>query len=153
VGRPLWREDGSVFCMCRWLLPAQSFSVLVPWDLRPYFIVSEVSVRVRVILRLTVSQSVCLGVEPLLGLMTRYLFFIESYSPVLLLSLAANGLVLYSSGTDNAENKSRHSYLASPLACWVLPSNELYMSCCCVHISRDVYQPLSSNALTCHSIK
>jgi hypothetical protein len=25
-------------------------------------------------LRLTVSQSVCLGVEPLLGLMTRYLF-------------------------------------------------------------------------------
>jgi hypothetical protein len=26
VGRPLWREDGSVFCMCRWPLPAQSFS-------------------------------------------------------------------------------------------------------------------------------
>jgi hypothetical protein len=32
------------------------------------------SVRVRVTLRLTVSQSVCLGVEPRLGLMTRYLF-------------------------------------------------------------------------------
>jgi hypothetical protein len=32
VGRPLWREDGSVFCMCRWPLPAQSFSVVVPWD-------------------------------------------------------------------------------------------------------------------------
>jgi hypothetical protein len=41
VGRPLWREDGSVFCMCRWLLPAQSFSVVVPWDLRPYFTVSD----------------------------------------------------------------------------------------------------------------
>jgi hypothetical protein len=26
VGRPLWREDGSVFCMCRWPLPTQSFS-------------------------------------------------------------------------------------------------------------------------------
>jgi hypothetical protein len=26
VGRPLWREDGSLFCMCRWPLPAQSFS-------------------------------------------------------------------------------------------------------------------------------
>jgi hypothetical protein len=26
VGRPLWREDGSVFCTCCWLLPAQSFS-------------------------------------------------------------------------------------------------------------------------------
>jgi hypothetical protein len=35
-------------------------------------------VRVRVTLRLTVSQSVCLGVEPRLALMTRYLFFIES---------------------------------------------------------------------------
>jgi hypothetical protein len=32
VGRPLWRDDGSVFCMCRWPLPAQSFLVLVPWD-------------------------------------------------------------------------------------------------------------------------
>jgi hypothetical protein len=30
----------------------------------------------------TDSQSVCLGVEPRLGLMTRYLFFIESYNPV-----------------------------------------------------------------------
>jgi hypothetical protein len=30
------------------------------------------SVRVRVTLRLTVSQSVCLGVEPRPGLMTRY---------------------------------------------------------------------------------
>jgi hypothetical protein len=41
MGRPLWREDGSVFCMCRWSLPAQSFLVLVPWDLRPYFTVSD----------------------------------------------------------------------------------------------------------------
>jgi hypothetical protein len=41
VGRPLWREDGSVFCMCLWPLPAQSFSVVVPWDLRPYFTVSD----------------------------------------------------------------------------------------------------------------
>jgi hypothetical protein len=33
--------------------------------------------RVRVTLRLTVSQSVCLGVEPRLGLMTRYLFTLK----------------------------------------------------------------------------
>jgi hypothetical protein len=33
--------------------------------------------RVRVTLRLTVSQSVCLGVEPHLGLMTRYLFWMK----------------------------------------------------------------------------
>jgi hypothetical protein len=26
MGRPLWREVGSVFCMCCWPLPAQSFS-------------------------------------------------------------------------------------------------------------------------------
>jgi hypothetical protein len=26
VGRPLWREDGSVFCIWCWPLPAQSFS-------------------------------------------------------------------------------------------------------------------------------
>jgi hypothetical protein len=39
----------------------------------------SVRVRVRVILQLTVSQSVCLGVEPNLGLLTRdiyiYIFF------------------------------------------------------------------------------
>jgi hypothetical protein len=26
VGHPLWREDGSVFCICYWPLPALSFS-------------------------------------------------------------------------------------------------------------------------------
>jgi hypothetical protein len=26
VGRPLWREVGSVFCICCWLLPGRSFS-------------------------------------------------------------------------------------------------------------------------------
>jgi hypothetical protein len=26
VGRPLWRKDGSVFCICCWPLPVQSFS-------------------------------------------------------------------------------------------------------------------------------
>jgi hypothetical protein len=37
----------------------------------------SVRVRVRVTLRLMVSQSVCLGVKPLPGLITRYLFLIE----------------------------------------------------------------------------
>jgi hypothetical protein len=32
-------------------------------------------VKVNVMLQLTVSQTVCTGVEPLLGLMTRYFFF------------------------------------------------------------------------------
>jgi hypothetical protein len=46
----------------------------------------EVKVKVKVTLRLTVSQSVSqsvsLGVEPHLGLMTRYLFLFDSYGLV-----------------------------------------------------------------------
>jgi hypothetical protein len=41
-------------------------------------------VRVRVTLRLTVSQSVSLGVEPNLGLLTRDIFFFQSYCLVFL---------------------------------------------------------------------
>jgi hypothetical protein len=37
VGRPLWREVGSVFCMCQRSLSR----VQVPWDSRPYFTVSD----------------------------------------------------------------------------------------------------------------
>jgi hypothetical protein len=41
VGRPLWREDGSVFCICRWPCQLSLSRVLVPWDLQPYFTVSD----------------------------------------------------------------------------------------------------------------
>jgi hypothetical protein len=37
VGRPLWREDGSVFCICCWSLPAQSFSGPSPLVLATIF--------------------------------------------------------------------------------------------------------------------
>jgi hypothetical protein len=40
----------------------------------------ESKVKVKVTLRLTDSQSVSLGVEPHLGLMTRYLLFFDNYS-------------------------------------------------------------------------
>jgi hypothetical protein len=85
--------------------------VRIPSDSRPYFAVSDSripfssppttrratvevfdptstremnrsQVKVKVILQLTVSQSVCLGVEPQLGLMTRYLFLCECCCPV-----------------------------------------------------------------------
>jgi hypothetical protein len=41
VVRPLWRENGSVFCMCRWSCQRSLSRVLVPWDLSPYFTVSD----------------------------------------------------------------------------------------------------------------
>jgi hypothetical protein len=37
VGRPLRREGGSVFCMCRWPLPAQTFSGPSPLGLATIF--------------------------------------------------------------------------------------------------------------------
>jgi hypothetical protein len=37
VGRPFWREDGSVLCTCRWSLPAQSFSGHSPLGLATVF--------------------------------------------------------------------------------------------------------------------
>jgi hypothetical protein len=37
VGHPLWREDGSVFCLCCWPLPAQSFSGPSPLGLVTVF--------------------------------------------------------------------------------------------------------------------
>jgi hypothetical protein len=37
VGYPLWREDGSVFCICCWFLPVQSFSGPSPLVLTTIF--------------------------------------------------------------------------------------------------------------------
>jgi hypothetical protein len=37
VGGPLWREDGSVICICCWTLPAQSFSGPSPLGLATKF--------------------------------------------------------------------------------------------------------------------
>jgi hypothetical protein len=56
VGRPLWREDGSVFCTCRWPLPAQSFSVVVPRDLRPILLSQIWDFPFRRLLRLAGSR-------------------------------------------------------------------------------------------------
>jgi hypothetical protein len=57
-------------------------------------------VKVKVTLRLTVSQSVSIGVEPHVGLMTRYLLFFDSYG---LVSVGrplwrADGSFVYSAG-------------------------------------------------------
>jgi hypothetical protein len=41
VGRPLWREDGSVFVRAAGPCQRSLSRVLVPWDLRLYFTVSD----------------------------------------------------------------------------------------------------------------
>jgi hypothetical protein len=85
VGRPLWREDGSVCYICCWCCQRSLSRVWVHWDSRPYFIVSDLRLpfssppmtrrldQSQSHLWLTVSQAVGLGVEPHLELMTRYL--------------------------------------------------------------------------------
>jgi hypothetical protein len=47
VERPLWREDGSVFCICCWPLPAQSFSGSSPLGLATIFYFHGRGIRTR----------------------------------------------------------------------------------------------------------
>jgi hypothetical protein len=56
-------------------VPSATTAVQVTWR-------TVSSVKVKVTLRLTISQSVSLGVEPPLGLLTRYLLLFDSYGLV-----------------------------------------------------------------------
>jgi hypothetical protein len=60
-------------CAAYLLLRIASPHNLQRW--RPWW--HTIDIRVRITLRLTVSQSVCLGVEPRLGHMIRYLFLLK----------------------------------------------------------------------------
>jgi hypothetical protein len=103
VEHSLWREDGYVVYNCSWPSPSglpfrRPLRLTGLWwrysTPPPHGI--EHILKVKVILRLTVSQSVSLGVEPLLGLMTRYLLLFDSYGPVFLgLSLWREGGSLF----------------------------------------------------------
>jgi hypothetical protein len=64
-------------------LTAPSFNSLFCVPLYTHSLDAAVlKVKVKVTLRLTVSQSVSLGVEPHLGLMSRYLLLFDSYGLV-----------------------------------------------------------------------
>jgi hypothetical protein len=107
VSRSLWREDESVVYNFCWPSPAQSFSgpspvglVTIFYCLRfetSLFIASDYSQGYGGGIRpwphtgidewsqshiATDGQSVCLGVEPRLGLLTRCFFLFDSYCPV-----------------------------------------------------------------------
>jgi hypothetical protein len=73
-----------VFCNCQLSsIPSSSPSRLASQDSTLHSTSSLLTqVKVKVTLRLTVSQSVNLGVEPHLGLMTRYLLLFDSYGLV-----------------------------------------------------------------------
>jgi hypothetical protein len=102
VGRSLWREDGYVVCSCCWPSPGTRDHILLSqirdfssrrllrfaglrWRYStspPHRIFTPSKVKVKVTLRLTVGQSLSLGVESHLGLMTRYLLLFDSYGLV-----------------------------------------------------------------------
>jgi hypothetical protein len=111
----------------------------------------RVRVRVRVTLQLTVGQSVCLGVEPNLGLLTRDIifYFFESYSLVLfgapsLISklyiyiyiyiAAISPTSSYSLSTDRTENVS--SITECSLLSSIQHIPELFPSSGCCNVAR-----------------
>jgi hypothetical protein len=76
---------------------------------RPYLRAEETafrSVRVRVMLRPTISRSVSLGVEPRLGLMTRCYVLLDSYSFVSLAPSLTRGRVCHLSLSLSVYSKS-----------------------------------------------
>jgi hypothetical protein len=81
---PLWRQDGSVICsaITHWLELRRSHKHILLSHLRltqlggpgPRIYSISTKVKVKVTLRLTVSQSICLDVEPHLVFMARCLY-------------------------------------------------------------------------------
>jgi hypothetical protein len=114
VGRPLWREDGSVFCMCRWSLPAQSFSGPSPLGLATvyYCLRFETSLFVASY----DSQGHDGGIRPRL------------HTGLFLLS-AALGSSLYSLRADPTEN-TVFIVTASIVACIFVAAGTCLTSCC-----------------------
>jgi hypothetical protein len=121
VGHPLWREDGSVFCMCRWPLPAQSFSGPSPLGLATVFY----CLRFETSLFVTSydSQGHGGGIRPrlhtgrlLLGCCLCYINPCHRCAENAVsnsFSIIARGLLGF----------THDHYSASPLAWWLLPSN------------------------------
>jgi hypothetical protein len=108
-------------------------------------------VRVRVTLRLTVSQSVCVGVEPRLGLMTRYLFFIESYSSVHMGRPLWREVGSVISTAEHGPHRKRPLLLSRRVSDPLSSSGCLNVACVCSR--RNVFtESLTSNGSIRHNI-
>jgi hypothetical protein len=131
--------------MCRWPLPAQSFSVVVPWDLRPYFTVSD--------LRRPFSSPPTtrrVTVEVFDPASTRVHCHLGSWSS------------LYGLGTDPTENTSPNTFpIVAPRSDRHRPHREHHFEqlflCCMLH-SRYLAMTLSLAPQfrfqeTCHNIR
>jgi hypothetical protein len=123
LGRPLWREGGSVVCNCYWSSPAQSFSGPIPVGLVAMFYCLRFETSLFV--ASYDSQGHGGGIRPHLHTGFRSLFPF----PYFLISSRhgprTENIGLLFRSADHTENKSRDNYLASSLARWLLPSNEL----------------------------
>jgi hypothetical protein len=116
LGRFLWRENGFAVYNCCRFSSAQSFLGLRPVGImtrveisptcrarsRIYIpleqggpVIPADKVKIKVTLRLTVSQSISLGIEPHLELMTRYLLLFDSNGLLFLSALAEESPGLY----------------------------------------------------------
>jgi hypothetical protein len=126
VGHPLWRQDGSVFCMCCWPLPAQSFSGPSPLGLATVFY----CLRFETSLFVASYDSQGHGGGIRLRLHTGYSLpscsvsnccYIASAPTTqktvsLCWSLFTEQLRSNGRGADRMENQSRHSHIANLLA-------------------------------------
>jgi hypothetical protein len=128
VRRPLWREAGSVLCKSQ----------------------------VKVTLQLTVSQSLCQGIEPILGLVTTYFFLSEDcFLKVAVLFLwdalsderSDLSLVSQSHTTTGVQSVSMSRYRAHSGTCdqILLSVRRLFSeSCCLVSLGRPLWREVGS---------
>jgi hypothetical protein len=121
MGRPLWREDGSVSCICCWLCQRSLSWFRVPLDSWLYFTVSDLrllfwlKVKVKVILRSTVSLT--WNKAPIWSLRPNS-YYCQTVAGLLMwgaLSDERTGLSLVNA---TGTRQRSHSWIRAPLVSW-----------------------------------
>jgi hypothetical protein len=152
LGRLLWREDGSVFCICCWPFPAQSFSGPSPLGLTTIFYCLKYQVNVKVMLRPTISRPVCLGTKHPFGAYDQILIFVWQLRVCWFgaSSLTRGGvcrlqllLVLASAVIFGSESRRTRGH--------ILLSRLKFESYCPVHVGRPLSHERSGLSFVSHS--